>query len=125
MLALRVDFPLESPDESTTTGVGAFDLRSALEAEQDYVPPFDLPPHDRLYFERHLRSLARYYQVVSEGRVLIDSEVFPRAERRAYTVPQTDAEQVETLLAPMLTIAPANRLSAKQSLLSSFFEPPQ
>ena len=89
MLALRVDFPLESPDESTTTGVGVFDLRSALEAEQDYVPPFDLPPHDRLYFERHLRSLARYYRDVSEGRVALDSEVFPRAERRAYTLPKT------------------------------------
>ena len=89
VLALRVDFPLESPDEATTTGVGAFDLRFAEDAGDDYVPPYDLPPHDRAYFERHLTALARYYQTVSDGRVSIESEVFPRVERRAYTLPQT------------------------------------
>lgn len=88
ILALRVDFPLESPDEATTTGVGAFDLRFATDAGEDYVPPYDLPPHDRAYFERHLAALARYYQVVSDGRVAIESEVFPRVERQAYTLPE-------------------------------------
>ena len=63
ILALRVDFPHENPDELTTTGIGAFDLRSAEEAAEDYVLPYDLPPHDRAYFERHLTALARYYEV--------------------------------------------------------------
>lgn len=89
VLALRVDFPLESPDEPTTTGVGAFDLRFAEDAVEDYAPPFDLPPHDRVYFERHLKALDRYYRVVSAGRVEIAAEVFPRTERLAYTLPQT------------------------------------
>ena len=84
ILALRVDFPRENPDEPTTTGVGAFDLRSA----EDYALPYDLPPHDRAYFERHLTALARYYEVVSEGRVEISSEVFPRVAQQAYTLPQ-------------------------------------
>ncbi len=88
VLALRVDFPLESPDEGTTTGVGAFDLRFAADAGDDYMPPYDLPPHDRSYFARHLTALARYYQTVSDGRVVIESEVFPRVERLAYTLPQ-------------------------------------
>ncbi len=91
ILALRVDFPHENPDELTTTGIGAFDLRSAQEEEaaEDYVLPYDLPPHDRAYFERHLTALARYYEVVSAGRVAISAEVFPRAAQQAYTLPQS------------------------------------
>ena len=88
VLALRVDFPHENPDEPTTTGVGAFDLRSAEEAAAEYALPYDLPPHDRAYFERHLTALARYYEVVSEGRVAISAEVFPRAMRQAYALDQ-------------------------------------
>ena len=88
VLALRVDFVRESPDELTTTGVGAFDLRSAEEAAAEYALPYDLPPHDRAYFERHLTALARYYEVVSEGQVAISAEVFPRAMRQAYSLPQ-------------------------------------
>ena len=89
ILALRVDFPRENPDKLTTTGIGAFDLRSATEAAEDYALPYDLPPHDRAYFERHLTALARYYEVVSAGRVAISSEVFPRAAQQAYTLPQS------------------------------------
>ena len=88
ILALRVDFPREDPDELTTTGVGAFDLRSAEDAAEEYVLPYDLPPHDRTYFERHLTALARYYEVVSAGRVAISAEVFPHAVQQAYTLPQ-------------------------------------
>ena len=89
ILALRVDFPREELDELTTTGVGAFDLRSAEEAAEEYVLPYDVPPHDRAYFERHLTALARYYEVVSAGQVAISAEVFPRAARQAYTLPQS------------------------------------
>ena len=89
ILALRVDFPRENPDELTTTGVGAFDLRSAEQAAEDYALPYDVPPHDRAYFERHLTALARYYEVISAGRVAISAEVFPRAARQAYALPQS------------------------------------
>ena len=89
ILALRVDFPRENPDELTTTGIGAFDLRSAEEAAEDYALPYDLPPHDRAYFERHLTALARYYEVVSAGQVAISAEVFPRAAQQAYALPQS------------------------------------
>ncbi|MYI64291.1 MAG: hypothetical protein F4105_22035 [Gemmatimonadetes bacterium] len=89
ILALRVDFPHENPDELTTTGIGAFDLRSAEQAAEDYALPYDLPPHDRAYFERHLTALARYYEVVSAGRVAISAEVFPRVAQQAYTLPQS------------------------------------
>ncbi len=89
ILALRVDFPLEDPDESTTTGRGHFDLRPFEEAKEDYSLPYDIPPHNRAYFENHLEALRRYYEVVSEGRVAIDYEVFPRAVDAAYTLPES------------------------------------
>ena len=37
VLALRVSFPPESPDDETTSGTGGFDLRSTQEALPDYV----------------------------------------------------------------------------------------
>ena len=55
ILAIRVHFPLEEPDELTTTGIGSFDLRSPelARSELDYVLPYDLPPHDIFYFDYH------------------------------------------------------------------------
>lgn len=87
ILALRVDFPLEEPDEFTTTGQGQFDLRSPEQASEDYALPYDIPPHDRVYFENHLEALRRYYDVVSAGKVEIGYEVFPRENEAAYTLP--------------------------------------
>jgi len=89
LLALRVDFPPEELDEPTTTGTGQFDLRSFAEALPDYRFPFDTPPHDRTYFEDHLRALSRYYWIVSEGRIDIDFEVFPKGLEEAYALPRS------------------------------------
>ena len=87
ILALRVDFPLEEPDEPTTTGRGGFDLRSLSEALPDYRHPYDTPPHDRVHYEHHLEALARYYGVVSGGRVRIESRVFPEPSPRPTRCP--------------------------------------
>ena len=89
ILAIRVDFPFEETDESTTTGRGSFDLRSVEEAGAEYDLPYDLPPHDRTYFEHHLEALGRYYDVVSEGRVDIKYEVYPRGNEATYTLPES------------------------------------
>ena len=88
ILALRVDFPLEEPDEPTTSGRGRFDLRPLSAALPDYLLPYDTPPHDRAHFERHLQALARYYDLVSNGRVAIEAAVFPPQDTLAYTMPQ-------------------------------------
>ena len=90
ILVIRVDFPLEEPDQFTTTGMGNFDLRSpqVARADSDYALPYDLPPHDALYFDYHLQSLRRYYDTVSEGRVVIDYSIYPQAVTDAYTLPK-------------------------------------
>jgi len=70
----------------TTSGTGQFDLRDLSQALADYRFPYETPPHDRSYFERHMDALARYYRVVSEGLVEIDYAVFPQ-QKDAYRLP--------------------------------------
>ena len=84
ILAIRVSFPLESPDEETTSGDGTFDLRSFDEALPDYRFPFDTPPHNRSYFSAHLQALAHYFDTVSEGQLRIAFDVFPSGENDSY-----------------------------------------
>ena len=87
ILLLRVDFPLEEPDEPTTSGLGGFDLRPLVVALDDYQLPYDTPPHDRAHYEHHMQALASYYTTVSEGQIVIEAEVFPRLDTLVYTLP--------------------------------------
>ncbi len=89
ILALRVEFPKEEPDDPTTTGDGIFDLRSFQEALPSYEFPYDTPPHNRQYFEWHLQALANYYDKVSEGKVEIRFDVFPTKQDSSYKLRRT------------------------------------
>jgi len=87
ILAVRVDFVPEDPDDPMTTGRGLFDLRGPGEAEGSYRKPYDTPPHDRRYFELHLEALSNYYRAVSEGKVDISFEVHPEEPDSSYHLP--------------------------------------
>jgi M6 family metalloprotease-like protein len=84
ILAIRVSFPLETPDEETTSGDGNFDLRTFEEAEADYRFPFDIPPHNRSYFEAHLQGLAHYFNTVSNGKLTLAFDVLPSGQDASY-----------------------------------------
>lgn len=91
VLAIRVDFPYEEPDHDTTSGRGVFDLRDyyaddADDVRADYFHPWDVPPHDRHYFENHLTALNNYWNTVSEGLVSLDFEVWPQQPDSSYTM---------------------------------------
>jgi len=91
VLAVRVDFPYEDPDHDTTSGRGKFDLRNYYDESESalrsqYRNPWDVPPHDRRYFENHLLALRNYWWTVSEGGVDISYEVWPREPDGAYTL---------------------------------------
>ena len=88
ILAIRVEFPPEDPDQLTTSGDGTFDRRPLAEAVEDYTLPFDTPPHDGIYFGHHLQALARYYRTVSDGRLNIDFTVLPEDPDAAYRMPE-------------------------------------
>ncbi len=92
ILALRVSFPQETPDEETTSGDGTFDLRTLAGVQDSIVYPFDLPPHNRTYFEAHLQALSNYYNTASNGQLAILYDVYPREENASYqlTTPLID-----------------------------------
>lgn len=94
VLALRVSFPKETPDNPTTTGDGTFDLRREADPKDyaGYTHPYDIPPHDHQYFEWHLEALSTYYDRVSEGRLHITWDVYPKGTDASYVV---DREMVE------------------------------
>ncbi len=86
ILAVRVSFSVEDPDDGTTSGDGAFDLRTFDTVRDGYIFPFDAPPHDKSYFEAHLQALRNYYREVSGGRLEIEFEVFPEDPNGSYVI---------------------------------------
>lgn len=86
ILAVRVSFTVEDPDDATTSGNGAFDLRTFDSVRDDYTYPFDAPPHDRSFFEAHLQALRNYYLEISDGQLEIDYTVYPEEADGSYVI---------------------------------------
>lgn len=82
VLAIRVQFVTDS--EPTTTGDGTFDLR-----RDDTMFRIDPAPHDRAYFQDHLRFLQNYYLKVSNRQLLVEGDVFPLGRNDAYQLDNT------------------------------------
>jgi M6 family metalloprotease-like protein len=81
VLALRVQFRLENPDNANTTGNGHFDL-GQLQNERKIDPP----PHNKRYFEDQLLAMKNYYLDVSDSNLQIRSTVKPDGDTAAYTL---------------------------------------
>lgn len=91
ILALRVEFQEEIPDDPTTTGLGIFDRRTQSDflAQEGHL--VDPAPHDKKYFESHVQALDRFWQAVSNGKLKIIGEVWPPADDSAYRLPHPQA----------------------------------
>lgn len=87
VLVIRVDFPYEDPDHDTTSGRGNFDLGNYYTdpaVHDRYTYPWDVPPHDSLYFSHHLTAFNRYLKTVSEHRDSITWSIWPKSLDGAY-----------------------------------------
>ena len=84
LLVILVDFALESPDDTNTTGNGKFQL----EPDPEYFYSIGAPPHNRQYFEANLDALKYYYLAVSAGAYELNYDVYPK-DRAAYTLPKS------------------------------------
>jgi M6 family metalloprotease-like protein len=77
IFAIYVEFKEESPDNSSSTGVGLFNSASG-----DSV--FKLDPSgarkNRYYLEKHLEFARNYYQAVSNGKLYIKWRLFPEPQ---------------------------------------------
>jgi len=80
VLAIRVEF--QESTSSLTTGNGKFDL-SMPEASEVRIDP---PPHNAQYFRDQLTALANYFRTVSNGKLIIEGDVFPGDLNSSYTV---------------------------------------
>jgi len=105
ILALRVRFQWEDPDDPNTTGDGWFDLSD--NSKEERINP---APHNRSYFDRQLRALANYYQTASEENLILTYEVFPQGEDSSYLLPH-----------PMAHYNPLTSEEATDRMLAQFF----
>ncbi len=87
--AIRVQFALENPDDPSTTGNGHFDMRTSSQFIADEEHEIDMAPHNKRYFETHLRALNQYWHTVSKDRVTLVSTVFPADDDSVYTLDKT------------------------------------
>jgi M6 family metalloprotease-like protein len=111
ILAIRVEFQEEIPDDPRTTGNGLFDMRTQDEFFEQEGHLIDPSPHDTLFFEKHIEALNNYWWTVSNGRLALEGEVFPKAETLAYQLPY-----------PMVYYgAPDSSLAVKVEMLRQFF----
>lgn len=88
VLALKVEFQRETPDDPNTTGEGIFDLRSYeqfLAEEEHYIDP---APHTTSYFDSHMEALRRYWYFISDRKLDLTWDVYPREESLAYRLEQ-------------------------------------
>lgn len=103
ILAIRVAF--QPDDATTTTGDGRFDLGQSSDPFQ-----IDPPPHNRSYFQDHLRFAQNYFARISRGSLVLESAVFPREQDAAYQLdlkmtdynPNTSAQAIDEGLARLL-----------------------
>jgi M6 family metalloprotease-like protein len=111
LLAIRVEFQEEVPDDPLTTGKGLFDMRTQDEFYQQEGHLIDPSPHGVSFFEAHIRALHNYWFTVSEGTIALEGEVFPRSDTTSYPLPH-----------PMVHYgAPDSSLSGKVEMLRQFF----
>jgi M6 family metalloprotease-like protein len=89
VLGIRVEFEKEVPDDPKTTGDGLFDRRTYQQHYADEGHIIDPPPHFRNYFLSHLKALNNYWNTVSNGKLVLQYEVYPLDETLTYRLPQT------------------------------------
>lgn len=85
VLGLRIDFATDRLGTQTSTPDGKFDLRDGASLGI-YIDP---PPHDRKYVLSHLEGLGRYWSFTSYGNLVIEYDVYPRADSAAYRLGDT------------------------------------
>lgn len=89
VVAGRIEFPFESPDNTFTTGRGVFDTTAG---PCTYV---DAPPHNGVYFSRHLEFLKNYVAAASAGRSVVKIAFVPNPAVAPHTMgeyaPPTDS----------------------------------
>lgn len=87
VLALKIEFQPEVPDDPTTTGNGTLDLRSYDQFVQEEGHFIDPAPHNNAYFNSQMEALRRYWYFVSDKELELTWDVYPLAGTEAFRLP--------------------------------------
>ena len=87
ILALKIEFQTEDPDDPTTTGNGNFDLRSLDQFVEEEGHDFDPAPHNTSYFSSHLEALHNYWWFVSDKTLNLEWDIYPQEETLSFRLP--------------------------------------
>ena len=82
VLIVRISFESNRDANLTTIPADGDFMLEPLE-EPDFIE-VDKPPHNRRFFEAHLRGLSEYYRFQSGGRLVIEGDVLPHEENGSY-----------------------------------------
>ncbi len=105
--ALRVEF---TPDQNElTTGDGTF-MVDTVTTDEFAIDP---APHNREYFNDQIKAAANYFDNVSDGRIIIEGDVFPRSMNGAYRLsnpmafynPNTTDEEINRAISQLFVDA--------------------
>ncbi len=88
ILAIRVEFEYENPDDPTTTGRGFMDMRPYDQFVQEEGHEIDPSPHDQGYFFMHLQALKIFWETVSNGHLNLQFDVYPLDAESTYKLNQ-------------------------------------
>jgi hypothetical protein len=83
VLCLRVEF--QEDTTPLTTGNGKMDTLGFLSPDSGL---FYDPPHFKTYFERQMEGLRNYFRFQSLGKLCVEYDVYPSAEKSAYQLPR-------------------------------------
>lgn len=97
ILAIRVGFQKEEPDDPLTTGNGWFNLKGNADSIGDTTSLFYEPPHDKKYFENQLEALKSYISAISYGKIKIEYTVKPDEKDSFYILPYSMRYYGDTL----------------------------
>lgn len=97
ILAIRVGFQKEEPDDPLTTGDGWFNLEGNADSLGDTASLFYDPPHDKRYFENQLSALKSYISANSYGKIKIEYTVKPDSNDSFYVLPYSMKYYGDTL----------------------------
>ena len=77
ILAIRVEFEYENPDDPTTTGRGRMDLRPYDQFVLEEGHQIDPSPHNVAYFYMHLEALRIFWETASNDKLTLQFDVYP------------------------------------------------
>jgi len=94
VLVLRFNFQYETDDNPNSTGRGHMDFSRPIvdsASEAAYIDSVgylaDPPPHDSAFFHEHMTALHNYWYKVSEGRISVEWDIWPRGDTATYQLP--------------------------------------